>query len=84
MKGYKFFVLFLLLSSLLSAIGNEGGKEDKMRESSGKKQGPMERFEFLLGGWNLEYRVPKSSSGEADTGNGTGTNRFASCVLRTA
>ena len=33
----------------------------------------MEKFEFLLGDWNLEYRVPKSSFSEADTGSGSGT-----------
>ncbi len=32
--------------------------------------GTMDRFDFLLGDWNLEYRVPKSSLGEADTGTG--------------
>jgi len=35
----------------------------------------MEKFEFLLGDWNLEYRVPKSSMSEADTGTGSGTFR---------
>ena len=33
----------------------------------------MDKFDFLLGDWNLEYRVPKSSFGEADTGTGEGT-----------
>lgn len=33
----------------------------------------MEKFDFLLGDWNLEYRVPKSAFSEAMTGNGTGT-----------
>ena len=33
----------------------------------------MGKFDFLLGDWDLEYRVPKSSLGEADKGNGEGT-----------
>jgi len=28
----------------------------------------MEKFDFLLGNWNLEYRVPKSAFSEATTG----------------
>ena len=38
---------------------------------------PMKKFEFLLGDWNLEYRVPKSSFSEAMTGTGTGTFKRA-------
>jgi len=38
---------------------------------------PMERFGFLLGDWNLEYRIPKSSFSEAGTGTGTGTFKRA-------
>ena len=34
---------------------------------------PMDKFGFLLGDWNLEYRVPKSEFSEAATGTGTGT-----------
>jgi hypothetical protein len=37
----------------------------------------MDKFEFLLGTWNLEYRIPKSSIHEADTGSGTGTFKRA-------
>ena len=33
----------------------------------------MEKFEFLLGDWDLEYRIPKSSMSQADTGTGSGT-----------
>jgi len=33
----------------------------------------MTKFEFLLGDWNLEYRIPKSSFSEAGTDTGTGT-----------
>jgi len=37
----------------------------------------MDKFDFLLGTWNLEYRVPKSAFSEADTGSGTGTFKRA-------
>ena len=33
----------------------------------------MEKFEFLLGDWDMEWRIPKSSMSEADTGTGGGT-----------
>jgi hypothetical protein len=33
----------------------------------------MGKFAFLLGEWNLEYKVPKSSFGETDSGTGQGT-----------
>lgn len=33
----------------------------------------MEKFDFLLGDWDMEYRIPKSSMSEADTGTGSGT-----------
>ena len=32
----------------------------------------MAKFEFLLGTWNMEYRVPKSSFSKEDKGVGTG------------
>ena len=38
-----------------------------------KQLNRMEKFDFLLGTWNLEYRVPKSAFSEAATGSGTGT-----------
>jgi len=37
----------------------------------------MGKFGFLLGNWNLEYRVPKSQFSEAATGSGTGTFKRA-------
>lgn len=37
----------------------------------------MEKFDFLLGSWNLEYRVPKSAFSEAVTGTGSGTFKRA-------
>ncbi len=33
----------------------------------------MKKFEFLIGTWNLAYRVPKSQFSEPDSGTGTGT-----------
>jgi len=32
----------------------------------------MQKFQFLLGQWKLEYHIPKSEIGEAMTGSGTG------------
>ena len=32
----------------------------------------MDKFQFLLGQWNLEYKIPKSEFSEATTGSGTG------------
>lgn len=37
----------------------------------------MQKLDFLLGDWNLEYRVPKSAFSEAATGAGTGTFKRA-------
>ena len=37
----------------------------------------MEKFNFLLRNWNLEYMVPKSAFSEAATGSGTGTFKRA-------
>jgi hypothetical protein len=33
----------------------------------------MERFDFLIGDWNLEYKIPKSKYSKAITGTGSGT-----------
>ena len=35
----------------------------------------MEKFEFLLGTWRMEYRIPPSEFSAAMTGSGTGTFR---------
>ncbi len=42
-----------------------------------KQSNMMEKFDFLLGNWNLEYKVPKSAFSEAATGTGTGTFKRA-------
>lgn len=33
---------------------------------------PMDKFDFLIGTWKLEYTVPKSQFSEADSGEGDG------------
>ena len=42
-----------------------------------KESKMMEKFNFLLGSCNLEYRIPKSQFHEAATGIGTGTFKKA-------
>ena len=41
------------------------------------KQEQMKKFEFLIGTWDLEYRVPRSAFGKAERGTGSGTCRRA-------
>ena len=38
-----------------------------------KQSNKMEKFDFLLGNWDLEYKIPKSAFSEAATGSGSGT-----------
>lgn len=42
-----------------------------------KKSDKMATFEFLLGDWNLEYRIPRSAFSEARSDSGTGTLKRA-------
>jgi len=35
----------------------------------------MKKFDFLIGDWNLDYKVPKSAFGKAERGTGIGTFR---------
>jgi hypothetical protein len=37
----------------------------------------MDKFDFLLGNWNLDSKVPKSAFSEEETGTGTGTFKRA-------
>lgn len=37
----------------------------------------MNKFDFLLGNWNLEYRIPKSFVSEASSDTGTGSFKRA-------
>lgn len=39
--------------------------------------GMMDKFDFLLGDWDLEYRIPKSSFSTASAARGKGTIRRA-------
>ena len=41
--------------------------------TSAKELNVMEKFDFLLGNWNMEYNIPKSTFSKAATGTGTGT-----------
>jgi hypothetical protein len=44
----------------------------------------MDKFEFLIGNWNLEYKIPKSALSEKATGKGSGSfNRVLNnkCVV---
>ena len=77
MKIYKIFLSLLLLTSLLLAQDDTIKKVDNMAEPAAKQQNPMKKLEFLLGDWNLEYRVPKSTLSEAATGTGSGTFKRA-------
>jgi hypothetical protein len=77
MKIYKIFLSLLLLTSLLLAQDDIVRKVDKVAEPAARQQNPMEKLEFLLGDWNLEYRVPKSTLSEAATGTGSGTFKRA-------
>jgi hypothetical protein len=40
-----------------------------------KDEFKLEKFKFLIGNWNLEYKIPKSSYSEEATGKGEGTFR---------
>ena len=42
-----------------------------------EKENMMRKFEFLIGNWHLEYKVPKSVFSEPTTGKGTGTFKRA-------
>ena len=45
--------------------------------SIAQEKNMMEKFCFLIGEWNLEYKIPKSAFSEATTGSGTGTFKRA-------
>ena len=44
-----------------------------MEETITSHEKAMGKFEFLLGDWDMECRIPKSSMSQADTGTGSGT-----------
>jgi len=45
--------------------------------SLGQEKNMMEKFDFLIGKWNLDYNIPKSVFSEAKTGSGSGTFKRA-------
>jgi hypothetical protein len=75
--GSIVIVIYLILASFLLALPNNEKKDDKVEKSMKKQLNMMEKFDFLLGSWNLEYRVPKSALSEEDSGTGTGTFKRA-------
>jgi hypothetical protein len=77
MKICKFLIICLILPSFLLASNNSEKKNDSMEKPMTKSKNVMDKFEFLLGDWNLEYRNPKSVFSEAATGSGTGTFKRA-------
>jgi hypothetical protein len=44
-----------------------------MDETMTQQENPMDKFEFLLGDWDMEYNIPKSSMSESYTGTASGT-----------
>ena len=50
-----------------------GFRKSTMEETITSHEKAMGKFEFLLGDWGMEYRIPKSSMSQADTGTGSGT-----------
>jgi hypothetical protein len=61
-----------MLPSFLLASNNVEKKGDNVEKSTAKQKNVMDKFDFLIGDWNLEYRVPKSTFSEAATGSGKG------------
>ena len=63
----KLSLLFTAVIIIQCFFNNSVAKDSKM----------MEKFNFLLGNWSLEYNVPKSAFSEAMTGTGFGTFKRA-------
>jgi hypothetical protein len=72
MKICKFLIICLLLPSFLLASDSSEKKND-LEKPMAKQKNAMDKFEFLLGDWNLKYRIPKSAFSEAATGSASGT-----------
>ncbi len=77
MKICKLLLINLMLLSFLTASHSKETKVNKMEKTMDTQTNMMDKFEFLLGNWNLESIVPKSPFSEADTGSGTGTIKRA-------
>ena len=48
-----------------------------MEDTRSGQKNMMDRLDFFIGDWNLEYKIPKSRFSEAATGTGSGTFRRA-------
>ena len=48
-----------------------------MKGTPSKNKNMMERLDFLIGDWTLDYKITKSRFSEAATGTGMGTFRWA-------
>ena len=44
-----------------------------MEEPMTTQENAMDKFDFLLGDWDMEYNIPKSSMSEPGTGTASGT-----------
>jgi len=77
MKVCKFLIICLILPSFLLASDNNEKKGNNKEKPMTKSKNVMDKFEFLLGDWNLESRIPKSAFSEAATGSATGTFKRA-------
>jgi hypothetical protein len=77
MKICKLLIICLMLPSFLLSSNNSEKKNDSMEKPMTKSKNAMDKFEFLLGDWNLEYRIPKSAFSEAATGSASGTFKRA-------
>lgn len=77
LRGMLISICAVCVISLPGANNLDQDKESKVEESMAKQENMMEKFDFLLGDWDLEYRVPKSTYSEAATGSGTGTFKRA-------
>jgi hypothetical protein len=63
--------------SLVRATDSDKMKKSEVEVPMSEQINKMDKFEFLLGDWNLEYRIPKSAFSEAATGSATGTFKRA-------
>jgi hypothetical protein len=73
MRIYRFFLVCLILPLFLAASYNNEKKGKNMEKSADTQSNKMEKFNFLLGEWQMQCKVPKSVFHEGDTGSGTGT-----------
>jgi hypothetical protein len=55
----------------------KSGSHDKNPDKTNMNPDVMNKFGFLLGNWNLEYRIAKSIFSEARSDSGTGSFRKA-------